>query len=137
MSETDLARSWTFAPFLGGDDDMPEPNEKEGRWPWTELSARDLSCSDQLNPCWSGREEYTSEGGLADCALLACAWGTVGRMLLVPRRPVAELELAPKAAEWLPGEVDDGPRAVACMLLRRNMPGMAGWAEGEPLGADG
>lgn len=32
---------------------MPEAKEKEGRWPdATVLSARDLSCSDQLKP-WS------------------------------------------------------------------------------------
>lgn len=31
---------------------MEEPKENEGRVPWTELSARDLSCSDQLKP-WS------------------------------------------------------------------------------------
>lgn len=57
MSETDLARSWgvlTGRLARGGEEDMllAGPKEKEGRCPWTELSARDLSCSDQLNP-WS------------------------------------------------------------------------------------
>jgi len=60
MSETDLARSWWGltvgggpVPALarGGDPLNPEPNEKEARGPEvTVLSARDLSCSDQLKP---------------------------------------------------------------------------------------
>ena len=40
-----------------------EAREKDGRAPETELSARDLSCSDQLKPCWSGRGAL-SEGDL-------------------------------------------------------------------------
>lgn len=47
MSETDLARSWGWP--LGGE----EASGKEGRALETELSARDLSCSDQLKRCWS------------------------------------------------------------------------------------
>jgi hypothetical protein len=59
MSETDLARSWRGlvgaggGPARGGEPPRPEPKENEGRGPEaTVLSARDLSCSDQLNP-WS------------------------------------------------------------------------------------
>jgi hypothetical protein len=57
ISDTDLVRSWVpggaKAPGRGGDPVRPEPKEKEGREPdATVLSARDLSCSDQLKP-WS------------------------------------------------------------------------------------
>lgn len=56
ISETDLARSCppeAKAPTRGGEPFNPEAREKEGRWPdATVLSARDLSCSDQLKP-WS------------------------------------------------------------------------------------
>lgn len=51
MSEMDLGRSVTGG-LRGGE---PDAKENEGRAPVTELSARDLSCSDQLKPCWSGR----------------------------------------------------------------------------------
>lgn len=56
----------------GETEDMEEPKENEGRVPWTELSARDLSCSDQLKP-WSGRGINVSEGFLWVGAVLACA----------------------------------------------------------------
>lgn len=54
-----------MAPERGGEPVRPEPNENEGREPdATVLSARDLSCSDQLNP-WSGRvAESKSEAAL-------------------------------------------------------------------------
>lgn len=68
MSDTDLARSWlpeAKAPCRGGEPVRPVPKEKEGREPdATVLSARDLSCSDQLKP-WSKRvEENKSEAAL-------------------------------------------------------------------------
>jgi len=85
MSETDLLRSWcavvvgfppppgpaTLLP-RGGEPAKPEAKEKEGREPAaTLLSARDLSCSDQLKP-WSVRAtEDESEGVLGWFALLA------------------------------------------------------------------
>jgi hypothetical protein len=51
---------------------MPVEKLNEGREPETVLSARDLSCSDQLNP-WSARAEgvYTSEAALGWFAVLA------------------------------------------------------------------
>jgi hypothetical protein len=68
MSETDLARSWIGAADRGGELDM----EKEVRGPpVTLLSARDLSCSDQLKPCWSDRD-VLSEGCFACLVVLAC-----------------------------------------------------------------
>ena len=84
MSETDLARSW--APALGGE----EASENEGRLPpETELSARDLSCSDQLKPCWSARGVALSEGALDGTLLLA--WGlTAEGMAVLALRPAAD-----------------------------------------------
>ena len=79
MSETDLARSWWEGAGPGGPTEArggeplkPEAKENEGRGPAaTLLSARDLSCSDQLKP-WSTRAaESTSEGALELFALLA------------------------------------------------------------------
>lgn len=86
MSETDWARSWPAARGpppppppppppaglpRGGEAFMPEANEKEGRDPAaTLLSARDLSCSDQLNP-WSERAAEGLEPALGLIALLA------------------------------------------------------------------
>ena len=63
MSETDLARSWWEGAGPGGPTEArggeplkPEAKENEGRGPAaTLLSARDLSCSDQLKP-WSFAE---------------------------------------------------------------------------------
>jgi hypothetical protein len=82
MSETDLARSWRGlmgagaggAAARGGEPLRPEANENDGRGPAaTVLSARDLSCSDQLKP-WSGRAEgeHKSEAVLDWFAVLAC-----------------------------------------------------------------
>lgn len=76
-----------MAPGRGGEPVRPEPKENEGREPEaTVLSARDLSCSDQLKP-WSGRvAESKSEVALgrvreAEVAaevlvsiVLGCAW---------------------------------------------------------------
>lgn len=85
MSETDLARSWWDVP-LGGE----EASENEGRGPpETELSARDLSCSDQLKPCWSARELALSEGALEGMVLLACA-AAAEDVAVLARRPAAE-----------------------------------------------
>ncbi len=77
MSETDLARSWRglagAGAGRGGEALRPEANEKEARGPAeTVLSARDLSCSDQLKP-WSERAgaEHKSEPVLDWLALLA------------------------------------------------------------------
>ena len=77
MSETDLARSWkeTWPRVFprGGEAFMPEANENEGRGPTAALlSARDLSCSDQLNP-WSERAEggYVSVPAREEFILLA------------------------------------------------------------------
>lgn len=63
MSDTDLDRSWRGLAGAGGgwprggEAPRPEANENEGRTPVaTVLSARDLSCSDQLKP-WSDRAE--------------------------------------------------------------------------------
>jgi hypothetical protein len=84
MSDTDLARSWDGP--LGGE----EARENEGRGPpETELSARDLSCSDQLKPCWSARELALSEGALEGVVLLACTAADEGIAVLA-RRPAAE-----------------------------------------------
>ena len=71
--------------------------EKEGRAPpATLLSARDLSCSDQLKPCWSGREAL-SEGNLGCLILLACGRDEAG-MPTLARRPARAAEtLAPWA----------------------------------------
>lgn len=52
MSEMDFERSW-LGMALGGEWEPVPWKEKEGRVPVTELSARDLSCSDQLKPYWS------------------------------------------------------------------------------------
>lgn len=52
MSEMDFERSW-FGIALGGEWEPVPWKEKEGRAPVTELSARVLSCSDQLKPNWS------------------------------------------------------------------------------------
>lgn len=87
MSETDLARSWWAILPRGGE---LEPMEKEGRAPVTELSARVLSCSDQLKPCWSARELGLSEGALGCLVLLA--WDKDWEA----RRPAAD-----RAAEML------------------------------------
>lgn len=69
ISETDLLRSWVLggatAPVRGGEPVMPEAKEKEGRWPdATVLSARDLSCSDQLKPWSFGVADNKSETAL-------------------------------------------------------------------------
>lgn len=94
MSETDLARSWWGAP-LGGE----EASENDGRGaPETELSARDLSCSDQLKPCWSARELALSEGALEGMVLLAWATAEDGTAALA-RRPTAE-SAEPIAEPW-------------------------------------
>lgn len=67
ISEMDLLRSWppggATAPGRGGEPVRPEGKEKEGREPETVLSARDLSCSDQLKP-WSERAVCKSEVAL-------------------------------------------------------------------------
>lgn len=52
MSEMDFERSWVGT-ALGGEWEPAPWKEKEGRAPVTELSARVLSCSDQLKPNWS------------------------------------------------------------------------------------
>ncbi len=59
-------------PPRGGLEERPVPKEKLGRAPDTELSARDLSCSDQLKTCWSERDEYALDGLLEYDALFAC-----------------------------------------------------------------
>lgn len=66
MSETELARSWWDGP-RGGE----EARGNEGRAPETELSARDLSCSDQLKPCWSAPRGTLLEETLWCLVLLA------------------------------------------------------------------
>lgn len=71
MSEMDFERSW-LGMALGGEWEPVPWKEKEGRVPVTELSARDLSCSDQLKPYWSAREEALSEETLGCWMLLAC-----------------------------------------------------------------
>lgn len=76
-----------------------EASENEGRAPVTELSARDLSCSDQLKPCWSGREAL-SDGALGLFMLLA--WGRDEEMVVLARRPAAD-----RAAEMLELWVDE------------------------------
>lgn len=68
---------------------MPEANEKEGRAPVTELSARVRSCSDQLKPGWSAREGGLSEVALGCLVLLACEKEEAG-MTILDRRPVAD-----------------------------------------------
>jgi hypothetical protein len=81
MSETDLARSWCGladgggTPLPRGGEALSPPleaKEKGARAPVTVLSARDLSCSDQLNP-WSVRAagEVMSEPALNWFAVLA------------------------------------------------------------------
>ena len=84
MSETDLARSWRDCP-LGGE----EASAIDGRALETELSARDLSCSDQLKPCWSAREGTLSEEALGGLVLLACGRVVEG-MAVLARRPAAD-----------------------------------------------
>lgn len=61
----------------------PEPKENEGREPdATVLSARDLSCSDQLKP-WSGRvAERKSEAALGRLREVANAAGVLVPVLL-------------------------------------------------------
>lgn len=83
MSETDLARSWGWP--LGGE----EASGKEGRALETELSARDLSCSDQLKRCWSARGGTLSEETLGCLVLLACGRVAEGNAVLA-RRPAAD-----------------------------------------------
>lgn len=98
MSETDLARSWWAGP-LGGE----EASGNEGRAPVTELSARDLSCSDQLKPCWSARGGILLEGALWCLVLLACGTEN-GGMAELARRPAPERTVAttePWACEGL------------------------------------
>lgn len=90
MSDTDLARSWWVGP-LGGDD----ASGKEGRAPVTELSARDLSCSDQLKPCWSARGGILLEEALWCLVLLACGIGIeFGGMAVLARRQAPERAVA-------------------------------------------
>jgi hypothetical protein len=102
MSETDFARSWWLS-VLGGELERPEPPyEKEGREPVTELSARDLNCSDQLKP-WSGREEYMSEETLGFGTLLACRFR--GTVMLLERRLAVAAEFAAATAAVVPIEV--------------------------------
>lgn len=72
MSETDFARSWRGFGFGMGTAPLPTevPRGGEaayatvGREPAAMLSARDLSCSDQLKPCWSDRADIKSEAAL-------------------------------------------------------------------------
>lgn len=65
----------------------------------TELSALDLSCSDQLKPCWSARELTLSEGALEGMVLLAC--GTADEAIeVLARRPATE-RAAPIEEPWL------------------------------------
>lgn len=70
MSETDFALSCRRLPVEIGTALPTEPRggeaayETEDREPAAMLSARDLSCSDQLKPCWSDRAEIKSEGDL-------------------------------------------------------------------------
>lgn len=88
-SETDLARSWIGAAVRGGE---PPAIEKEGRCPPVMLlSARDLSCSDQLKPCWS-RRDGLSEGFLGCVVLLACGKEEAG-MPMLARRPAMAAEM--------------------------------------------
>lgn len=75
ISDTDLLRSCALggatAPVRGGEPVMPEAKENEGRWPdATVLSARDLSCSDQLKPWSFGVAENKSETALGRVVLL-------------------------------------------------------------------
>lgn len=70
ISDTDLARSCWPKAGRGGEPAALSPL-KDGRMPDTLLSARDLSCSDQLK-LWSARvAERMSEGDLAGNAVLA------------------------------------------------------------------
>lgn len=129
MSETDLARSWKPLPARGGEP-PPDAMLKEGRMPETLLSARDLSCSDQLKP-WSVRvAERMSEGDLEGSAVLAWA-----ALTLRPAVIVAELEMGGRVeppeerrAGWSglpvePGLEPPGARmermALAPKLIRR------------------
>ena len=70
MSETDLALSCRGVGFGTGAALPTEGRggevayETEGREPEAMLSARVLSCSDQLKPCWSDRADFKSEGAL-------------------------------------------------------------------------
>ena len=89
MSEMDFALSCCIL-ARGGE---VEVEESEGRVPVTELSARDLSCSDQLKPCWSARDTDLSEKTLVYLVLLASGTEELG-IVTLPRRPAAE-----KAAE--------------------------------------
>lgn len=58
---------------------MPEAKENEGRWPdATVLSARDLSCSDQLKPWSLGVAENKSETALGRVVLLDELFGLLG-----------------------------------------------------------
>lgn len=70
MSETDFALSCR-RPAVGAGAAPPTEArggdaayETDDREPAAMLSARDLSCSDQLKPCWSDRAEVKSEGAL-------------------------------------------------------------------------
>jgi hypothetical protein len=97
--------------------------------PDTLLSARDLSCSDQLKP-WSGRAaESMSEGDLAGCAVLACTLLILRAAAEVVEVEGGERELPPeerRIGSGLPvdpGLVPAGARiermALAPKLMRR------------------
>lgn len=80
---------------------LPGDVEKEGRWLWeTELSARDLSCSDQLKPLPSpGRAETGKSDAVLgfDCVLACdCVLGGV-------TTPVFELERALRGPDGMVG----------------------------------
>lgn len=151
ISDTDLVRSWVpggaKAPGRGGDPVRPEPKEKEGREPdATVLSARDLSCSDQLKP-WSVRvADIKSEVALGRVRevvertesailemlfeLLGCAWVWV----VVEER--ASQDVAVAETDW------GGAGSTASVVIRRRSGQIAesvteNWAVCVPLAVPG
>jgi hypothetical protein len=142
ISDTDLDRSCVAtAPALGGELE-PEAKEKDGRAPVTELSARDLSCSDQLYPCWSFRDLMLGAPKLMWRVKGAVG---VGAVLALPEPPssssIASSSMEPEFVETLPrripygtdelGVVPDNPRVV--MERRRRWGSLGtgiGWVDG-------
>ena len=118
--------------------DRPEAKEKEGRLAAvTELSARDLSCSDQLKADWSGREENMSEGALVLDMLLACD-RVEDAAVLLPDRRRAEFRAAPmKELPVVPEAPSTPPVGGWCMLLSLVMAGVFGGMEGTLLPGPG
>jgi len=143
----DLARSWMGAPALGGE---LLAREKDGRGPCvTLLSARDLSCSDQLKPCWSlpglppGRYPLTAEppklmrrvkgvvgAVLAPASSSSIAFSSIESELLelvdmLPRRIPSEAAPLCEAPDN-PSVVTDRRRRFASAAVALGGPGKAG-----------